>query len=41
MLRLSLAVVCLTAAVSLATGLPGITSFAIVSLIAITIIISM
>lgn len=40
-LRVTLAIACLSAAVTLATGLPGITSFAIVSLIAITIIISM
>lgn len=40
-LRLALSITCLSAAVTLAIGVPFITSIAIVSLVAITIIISM
>lgn len=39
-LRLALSITCLSAAVTLAIGVPFITSIAIVSLVAITIIIS-
>lgn len=39
-LRVTLAIVCLSAAVTLATGLPIITSAAIVALIFITAIVS-
>lgn len=40
-LRVTLAIACLAAAVTLATGLPIITSAAIVALIFITAIVSM
>lgn len=40
-LRLTLAIACLAAAVTLATGLPLLTSAAIVFLVAITIVVSM
>lgn len=40
-LRLTLAIACLSAAVTLATGLPLLTSITIVFLVAITIVVSM
>ena len=40
-LRVTLAIACLSAAVTLATGLPIITSAAIVALIVITALVSM
>lgn len=40
-LRIALAIACLSAAVTLATGLPIITSAAIVALIFITALVSM
>lgn len=40
-LRVTLAIACLSAAITLATGLPLLTSIVIVFLVAITIVVSM